>query len=90
MLKLLQRVIAASRTDNYDTHLSCMHILALHACVPQYADVVSHTKVKQGPRLATCLVDDEVVEGEMMGQDQILLQQTEATPGAHVQVRGLR
>jgi hypothetical protein len=26
----------------------------------------------------------------MMGQDQILLQQTEATPGAHVQVRGLR
>jgi hypothetical protein len=51
-----------------------VHVLALHACISQHAYVVLHTKVKQGARLASRLVDDEVVEGQVVRQDQILLQ----------------
>lgn len=51
-----------------------MHVLALHAGISHDADVVSHTKVKQRARLATRFVDDEFMEGEVVRQDEILLQ----------------
>jgi hypothetical protein len=57
------------------THLSRVHVLALHACIAQDADVILDTKVKQGPRLATSLVDDQLIEGEVVRQDQILLRE---------------
>jgi hypothetical protein len=50
-------------------HLAGVHILALDIGIMQQADVVLHTKVKQRTRLASSFVDDQLVEGVVVGQD---------------------
>jgi hypothetical protein len=72
-------LLLLSKSTAGPAHLSCVYVLALHACITQDADVILDTKVKQRPRLATGLVDDQLIEGEVVGQDQILLQEQAAT-----------
>jgi hypothetical protein len=71
---LLYRAPAA-----YPTHLSCMGILLLHSGIIHYANILKHTKVKQGPALATSLVDNKLVKGVMVWQYEILLQRASNT-----------
>lgn len=65
---LRRRVIFAA------AYLSRVHVLALHGCVIHEPDVVPHTKVKQRARLATRLVDDQLVEAVVVRQNQVFLQ----------------
>ena len=55
------------------THLACMRLVLLHFSVVGQSDVVVHVEHEEGPGLAPGLGDDEVIEGVVVGNDEVLL-----------------
>jgi len=54
-------------------HLSCVGLVLFHIGIVGQTDILVHIKTEEWSRLSTGLVDNKVVEGVMVRDDQILL-----------------
>mmetsp|Transcript_27537 Transcript_27537/g.60237 ORF Transcript_27537/g.60237 Transcript_27537/m.60237 type:complete len:243 (+) Transcript_27537:753-1481(+) len=71
-------------------HFARVRVRLLHTRIVHHTHVLVHAEIKQGSRFASCLVDDEFVEGEVLGQDEILLDVHEVVDADSPQLPELR
>ena len=54
-------------------HLSSMRLVLLYPRITNHSYIVVHIKMEEGSALASRLVDDEVVEGGRVREDQVVV-----------------
>ena len=57
----------------FTAYITCMRFFLLYTGVMLQPNIIIHVKVKQWPAFASGLGDDQIIEGHVVGQDQVLL-----------------